>query len=279
MKKIVLTGGTGFIGGNLINTFSTSDEVYNIGRSIDLNSNSLEWDFKSDINEIKLPRSIDTVIHCASIVNSSDYDNKEYIDINVLATLQLLEYCSKNDVKHFIFVSTGGVYGYGDEAFKEDDYCNPKGIYSITKYFAEKLCMEYSDKIDITILRVFFPYGKGQRGRLISNLVEKIKSGDEIIINKDGKPYINPIHIYDLCLIVKEIVEKRTVGTFNICGNEIVSIEQLCYIIANNNMISKLNLNFTNNYSSSLIGNNNKITNHLKYKYKISLSEGILLDQ
>ncbi len=275
MKKIVVTGGTGFVGRNLISMLSTSDEVYNLGRNPNLNSNNVLWDFKSDIDKIEFPSPTDTVIHCASIVNNSNYTSREYMDINVLATLQLLEYCSKNGVKHFIFISTGGVYGFGEEAFKEECCCNPAGIYNTSKYFAERLCMEYSSKLDISILRLFFPYGKGQKGRLISNLAEKIKSGDEIIINKDGRPCINPIHIDDLCFIVREIVKERILGTFNICGNETVSIEELCNMIANNNRICKLNLQFTENFSGNLIGNNEKITDYLKYKYRMSLSKGL----
>jgi Nucleoside-diphosphate-sugar epimerases len=276
-RKIVITGGTGFVGSNLINTF-IDDTVYNLGRRENDKCKNIYWSLKDSIEKIKFPSNIDTIIHCASIIDEVGNTYRDFIDVNVSSTLELLEYSVKNNVKHFIYISTGGIYGFGNNAFKEDGDCNPQGMYSKSKYFSEKICMEYASKIKITIIRVFFPYGKGQVGRLISNLIKKIINGERIILNNKGMPFINPIHISDLCNIIAGIVDNRLEGIFNVCGNEIISIKELCEIISNKFHVENTHYEFNNNNCENMIGNNEKIIKNLNYSMKIKLLDGIESD-
>lgn len=274
-KDIIITGGTGFLGRNLINTFKNDNTLYNLGRNRSESCKNIYWNLKDGIENIELPSNIDTIIHCASIIGDSNSNRRAYIDVNVGSTLELLEYSIKAGVKQFVYISTGGVYGFGGNAFREDDKCNPHGIYSISKYFSEKLCMEYADKIKITIIRVFFPYGKGQEGRLISNLIDKITKGEKVILNNGGMPFINPINIVDLCNIIYGVVDKRLEGTFNACGNEIVSIKELCEMIRSKFDVKNVKYEFNSNNCESMLGNNKKIISNLNYCIKSKLLDGI----
>ena len=215
-RNIIITGGTGFLGSNLVNTFIEGDRVYNLGRNGNEKCENIYWNLKDNIENKKLPFNIDTIIHCASIVGEGTYSKREYIEVNLISTLELLEYCINVGVTQFVYISTGGIYGFGKIPFREENQPNPQGIYSISKHFSEELCTEYAEKLKITILRVFFPYGKGQKGRLISNLIEQIKNGEKIILNNEGMPLINPIYVGDLSNIVKEVVDKRLQGIFNV---------------------------------------------------------------
>lgn len=274
-KNIIVTGGTGFLGSSLINTFDNSYNIINVGRNKVEKCENIYWDLKDSIDGISLPHSIDTIIHCASIVGNTKYTARSYMEINTISTLELLEYCIKRGAEQFIYISTGGVYGFGEGPFIETEECNPRGIYSLTKYFSEKLCKEYADKIKITIVRVFFPYGEDQKGRLISELIYNIKNGNEISLNNDGKPFINPIYIEDLSNMIKGLLDKRIEGTFNAGGNEIVSIKQLCEIIANKLQIKDLKYKNSNKSCGNILGDNRKIIEALSYSMKTNLSDGI----
>ncbi|MFT8352380.1 NAD-dependent epimerase/dehydratase family protein [Clostridium saccharoperbutylacetonicum] len=274
-RNIVITGGTGFLGGSLVNTFKEDDILYNLGRNRNEGYKNIYWNLRDSMENVEMPFDVDTIIHCASIVGDCNSNIREYIDVNVGATLELLEYSRKIGIKQFIYISTGGVYGFESNPFKEEDQCNPHGIYSISKYFSEKLCMEYQNKIKITIIRVFFPYGKGQKGRLISNLIHKILKGEKVILNNEGMPLINPINIKDLCNIINGVVEKRLEGIFNACGDEIVSIKDLCQRISDKFSINKVQYEFNNIECKNMLGDNKKIKDKLNYSMKVKLLDNI----
>lgn len=274
-KNIIITGATGFVGSNLVSTFLENDRVYSLGRNSSVNCENIYWNLKDSLENIKLPSSIDTVIHCAAIVGEGNYSKKEYIEVNLISTLELLEYCKNAGVTQFIYISTGGVYGFGKSPFTEEDQPKPQGIYNLSKYFSEELCIQYNDKLKITILRTFFPYGRGQKRRFISNLIEQIKHGKEIALNNDGMPLINPIYVGDLCTIVKKVVDSRLEGTFNVCGNETLSVKELCEIIRQKLQVENLDICFNGKEVQNLLGKNEKIQYISNNCIKTKISEGI----
>lgn len=274
-RSLLLTGGTGFIGANLIKLLKDDYQVINVGRNESPNCENIFWDLSS---KLELNIKPDMVIHCASIVgNNSVPDKTSYIDINVKSTLHLLEYCKAMNIKKFIYLSTGGVYGYNNDICKENSICNPIDIYSMSKYFSEMLFKLYESDISITVLRLFFPYGKGQNGRLISNLIYNITKSNSIYLNKNGLPIVNPIHIIDVIEIIKKVIETDISGTFNVCGNELISIEDLCIKIAQHVGIKNVKVVYHDRNVANLIGDNSKICSILNYQPKIDLDYGIRL--
>jgi len=275
-KKILITGGTGFIGSNLIKSLNSGNDIVNIGRNKNLRCDNIFWDLQGNLDDLLL-NNVDIIIHCASIVGNDSTNKSDYIDINVKSTLELLEFSIKNKVKKFILISTGGVYGYSKKVLDENDICNPGEIYSLSKYFSEKVCELYKDKLSIVILRMFFPYGERQKSRLISNLFNDILEKKEIMLSKNGQPIINPVHIIDVVNIIKNIIKNDLNGTFNICGNEFFSIEQLCRKIALLEKVDDPELIYGDNDIDNLIGNGKKICKSLKYNMQINLDEGLKL--
>lgn len=274
-KNIIITGATGFVGSNLVSTFLENDRVYSLGRAGSTKCENVYWNLKDNLKNIILPCNIDTIIHCAAIVGEDSYSKKEYIEVNLISTLELLEYCKNTGITQFVYISTGGVYGFGKSPFHEADKPNPQGIYNLSKYFSEELCNQYRDKLKITVLRIFFPYGKGQKRRLISNLIDKIKRGEKITLNNDGMPLINPIYVGDLCAIVKNVVYRRLQGTFNVCGNEILSIKELCEIISQKLQVENVKFNFNGKEVQNILGKNEKIQQTLNNCINTKISEGI----
>lgn len=135
--ELLITGGSGFIGTHLVNSLNSIYNITNLGRNKNPKCSNIYWDLRTGLDNITNLHP-HTVIHCASIVNSKSADNYDYIDINVKSTIALLEFCVKNSVKKFIFISSGGVYGYSNESLSERNFCNPEGIYLLSKYFFRK---------------------------------------------------------------------------------------------------------------------------------------------
>lgn len=274
IKRVLITGGTGFVGSNLIKFIKNNYGCINVGRSKSNLCENIYWNLQTPLN-YNVNKEIDVIIHIASVVGNNNTSKSDYLDVNLKSTLHLLNYCIDNNIKKFIYISTGGVYGYNGEKFNESNDCNPLDIYSMSKFFSEKLCDLYKDKVSIIILRLFFPYGNGQEGRLFSNLVHDVINEKEIILNQKGLPNINPIHVSDIVKIIKKVMEKDCSGIFNLCGDECISIEELCNKIALHAHVKNPKFIYRDNHVSNLIGNNEKICRLLNYKLNVNLDNGI----
>lgn len=273
--NIIVTGGTGYVGSHIINKLRQNYRCIHLGRNFSNICESIIWDGYSELNEDIFKQDIDSIIHCAAIVGTNNkVSQAEYIDINVKTTLYLLQFGQKKMVNNFIYMSTGGVYGFRENEITEENICKPEGIYNLTKYFSELLCNQYSKTLPITILRLFFPYGSYQKDGLINKLIRSVRASKEIELNQNGLPIINPIHIDDVCDMVKIIVDTKKTGIFNVCGNEPLSVMELCERICKElNMDVKFG--FNNRNISNMFGSNQKICNELNYNLKLTLSTGL----
>lgn len=274
--KVLITGGTGFIGSNMIAILSKYNyDCTNLGRSCSHQCMNIRWNLTDNLTDILKGKYFDIIIHSASIIGRECEKNKmECIDVNVKSTIRLLEYASKLSVKQFVYLSTGGVYGCNEKMLKENINCKPDDFYSKSKYYAEQLCQDYEKAVPITVARLFFPYGKFQQNRLFKNLKDKIKNGQVVRLNSKGTPQINPVHIKDVCYILLELIQKKVIGTFNICGEEILSIENIVKTLEKKlNITAKLS--YKNKQKLDMIGSNEKVKSLLQYKFKIMIDQGI----
>ena len=162
MKKILVTGGGGYIGTNLVK------ELLNEGYSVNvidtfwfgnyLKSHKKLKIITKDIRNIleKDLNKIDCVIHLASIANdpAAELNAKLTWDVNVLATYKLINFAISKKVKKFIFASSGSVYGIKSEKkVTENLSLEPISEYNKSKMIGERILLSYKKKIDLTILR------------------------------------------------------------------------------------------------------------------------------
>ena len=151
MKKILITGGAGFIGSHLADKLiSEGYEVVvidNISTGSKKNLNKLAKFYKVDIKEKKINNIFekekpDAVFHLAAQINvrESVADPKEDADINIIGGLNILENCRKYNVKKIIFSSTGGaIYGDAKVLPTPESYTEyPLSPYGIAKLATEK---------------------------------------------------------------------------------------------------------------------------------------------
>jgi nucleoside-diphosphate-sugar epimerase len=162
MKNILITGGGGYIGTNLVNNLI--DDGYNI-IVIDtfwfgnyLKRNKKLKILKKDIRKINKNdlKKIDCIIHLASIANdpAAELDARLTWEVNVLATYKLITFAINSNVKKFIFASSGSVYGIKKEKkVTEDLSLEPISEYNKSKMIAERILLSFKKEIDLTILR------------------------------------------------------------------------------------------------------------------------------
>ena len=188
-KKILVTGSAGFIGSNLTDTLLKSgnqvlgidnfDPYYNRSTKENNIKISLQYpDFKfneGDITDIffldKCFKEFmpDVLVHLAAKagVRPSLVNPRDYYEINVIGTLNLLEAMRKYDVKKMIFASSSSVYGNNTKVpFSETDNVDyPISPYAASKKAGELLCYSYHHlyNFDIFCLRFFTVYGPRQR--------------------------------------------------------------------------------------------------------------------
>jgi len=163
-KKILVTGGEGFIGKHLVKRLR-ADKYQEVSidkkTGININGKKLEGIFKK--------HKLDCVIHLASEVGVRDSLKRpeDYMQTNVIGTYKLLRLVKQYEVNQFIFTSSSSVYGKrgGKKGFEETDKLSPISPYGITKMVAEKAC-EITLKnsgTHLTLLRFFTVYGPDNR--------------------------------------------------------------------------------------------------------------------
>lgn len=239
MKKILLIGGAGFIGSNLVCQFLKDDnfEIYviepekaDVGRLKEVESHIsiIRADLKDilNLNKVISENNIEVVIHLVSTLlpksTLEDYQN-EMNDL-LLPSMNIMRICAELDIL-FVYLSSGGaVYGNGVSAvYKETDRLEPISYYGQSKCFMEE-AIKFENRcsgLRYLILRPSNPYGHGQnlygRQGLIAVAIGKILKKEPITIWGDGSLIRDYIHIDDLCECIYELIVKGV-------RNEVINI-------------------------------------------------------
>ena len=172
MKKILITGATGFLGSRLVEIMSTIKglEILATGRTLKTQNISKKSNLKYILGNLEdtkfvdsLVKGVDTIIHTAAL--SSQMGNpKDFQRANVEATKHLLKAAKANKIKKFIFISSPSVYfrfKHQLELKESDSLPKPVNSYAYSKREAEKLVQSF--KIPYIILRPRALIGRGDK--------------------------------------------------------------------------------------------------------------------
>tara|TARA_B100000212_G_scaffold339974_1_gene319502 strand:- start:92 stop:1027 length:936 start_codon:yes stop_codon:yes gene_type:complete len=221
IKNILVTGGLGFIGSNLVDFLINEDYnvfvIDNLSTGLETNLNEKASylkrdivDFIDDADSIKrylLDNKIDAVFHLAAsadIFLSINYPEKVY-KINLNASIAILNACKETQVKKFIFSSTSAVYGEPKILpVKEDAFTNPISPYGLSKLAFEQYLDFFALNSSIDFLTFRFPnvYGFRQRSDLEGGVVaifeEAMKKNQQIKIFGDGNQTRDWVDVSDI---------------------------------------------------------------------------------
>lgn len=282
MSRILITGAAGFIGRRLVSSLYARHELYALIRPKTQREklarvNWLEHDLSQPLDQAQFPDRVDAIIHLAQSRHYREFPEggKDIFDVNIRSTFQLLEYARRVGVKHFLFASSGGVYGYSYERFAETDPVNPLNFYLSSKYTSELLIANYQPFFHTVVFRFFFVYGPGQKGMLIPNLMGRVREGEQITIEGDPGLRINPIDIEDALRVFEPALQLPSSALFNVAGDEIVTITELVRLIETVSGKPALIQHKGPNPVGDLIGDNTRLKEILGIAPKMSLREGL----
>ena len=232
MKKILVTGSTGFIGKNLVDNLLSEYKIIGLtkkGRKRKINY------ITKDINEItsKDFKNIFCVIHLAAITDPKiceDFPEK-CILINVLGTQKVLEASRKNNCK-VIYASTSHVYGIPKKIpISETASTSPTSIYAGSKLAGEILCESYHRQfnMDISIVRIFSVYGpKSNNHCVLPSIVKQMKNSNVIKLGNinSKRDFIFISDIIDAFKIILKNIDGFNI--YNVGTEKSYSIKEIC---------------------------------------------------
>lgn len=236
MKNILVTGGCGYVGTQLTQSLLKAGHTVTVfdvqwfGNFLKPHPN-LEI-IQGDIRNIDaIPMTgIETILHLANIANDpcSDLDSKLNWEVNVLATMQLVERAIAHGVTQFIYASSGSVYGLKEEEeVTEELTLVPISDYNKTKMISERVLLSYADQITVQCIRPATVCGYSPRLRLdlSVNILTHLALKNGVITVFGGDQTRPNIHIQDMVRVYHHFLAlgAEAPGIYN-AGFENISI-------------------------------------------------------
>ena len=295
-KKIIITGGLGFLGFSIFNQLKQTNKLLIIdnyststhnNNDISKHSNSKFIDI--DINNKNISKIFedfkpDIVIHCAAqtSVIKSITNPQETKKINIDGTKNILNGIKKNKDCFFIFISSGGAI-YGNPKYlpvDEKHQIKPISTYGISKNEGEILTKSILDyhKINYSIIRPSNIYGPSQKSsNVIPKFIDLMKKNEEISIYGNGSSSRDYIFIDDLVNIIHKISEKQIKCVVNASSNieiKIIEIFKILSKLLKYNQSPKF-LDFRDGEIDKIYLDNTKLKEITGIKKFIGIEEGL----
>jgi UDP-glucose 4-epimerase len=251
-RRVVVTGGAGFIGSNLVARLVGLEAVVTVlddlssGYAVNLEPYPSVRFVNGDVRD---PESVapvivgaDTVFHlAASVGNKRSLDNPvEDAEINVLGTIRVLEAARRAGVRKVVVSSSAGIFGeLKTLPIREDHVVEPDSPYGCSKLCEEKLALAYARLygLEAVCLRYFNVFGPNQRfdayGNVIPIFVFQLLRGETLTVFGDGEQTRDFVHVSDVVQANLLAADSRGIsGAFNIGSGTRVTINRLVELIA-----------------------------------------------
>ena len=240
--RVLVTGATGFLGKQLvISLIELGYDVVALGRNplklkelerLKCKPHSIDLLNKNDLKNLSI--SIDIVFHCAAF-SSPWGKRKDFIEQNVNATKNILDWSIENNAKRFIYVSSSSVYfDYRDKFMISEDnniaknFANP---YSESKFLGEQLCQrkEYSD-LETIIIRPRGIIGEGDTS-IIPRIMQVAARGSFPLIN-NGQALVDVTYVGNVVEAILLAAKTEHIGgqCFNISNDQPMTVKALLNI-------------------------------------------------
>lgn len=237
--KILITGGNGFVGINILNEI-IKNENWIITCLINKSENNIPK-YIEKIYNLKVNVQYDLIIHAGGNASSkSCIENTESaFNDNIKFTFDLLEYARTNNIMKIIFLSSCEVYGYARDTSSEIDMLTSYNMYGASKVACEHMLSAYYHSygilsVSIRLINTYGPYCQEERfPSIIKKKFENEKTPHFILSNKTLKRWLN---IEEMAKRVIFIIKNMPPGCeiFNFVGDDNLSLVEFISLISNN---------------------------------------------
>lgn len=225
MTKLLISGGSGFVGQNLAEFFAPRYTVVTTHLSrppavTELNTQSVQLDVRDAGATFRVFERVkpDVVIHAAGNKNvrfCEDHPDEAY-RINALATQNVARACRDFGAR-MIYLSSDLVFSCVSGNYKEHDSPQPASVYGASKLEGERLALQETG--DVVVCRSGGIYGK--KSPLLSWFASEVGAGRSVECFVDV--FNTPTYVENLAEMLEAIIRKRLVGVFHTAGRERVS--------------------------------------------------------
>lgn len=273
MKKVLITGGAGFVGNETVKYLIANDYkviIFDKNNNLDI----LDRDLLD-----KSMKEVDFVIHLAAVVSVQEtiQDPQGSYKTNVLGTRNVFELAIKNGVKKVIYASSAAVYGDNQNLpLKESEALKPLSPYGEHKMQNEIDAQEFSKKSETQFigLRYFNIFGPGQKlfggyPAVIPNFIVKSLKGENVPLAGDGSNTRDFVFVEDIAKINVACLENEIKNSImNVCTKNKISLNDLCDKIREK--VPSLKINYLPSRKGDIkhsVGDNSLLMNNLKFEF------------
>lgn len=237
-RRILVTGAAGFVGSSLVRVLAEHGASI---VAVDLAepatpaaAEHVAWqavDLAQPGFSEMLPAA-DAVVHLAA---SPDYRSfpdgaASMFRIDLASTFELLEWARAGGASRFVHASTGTVYADVGRPAREDDPTQAASFYAAVKRSAEDLVRQYAVVFEVLSVRLFTPYGPGQRGKIVPDLVERVRAGRPVQVAGGTGPVLSPTFVDDVAAAMCELVLADAhweVPVLNLAAPEVLDVRTI----------------------------------------------------
>ena len=253
MKRILVTGGAGFISSNMIrylltrtqHDVVTMDALTYAGNKANLDDvlgherlRFIEGDIRNVEDVAMALEGVDVIVNAAAeshVSKSIEEGGSEFVTTNVVGTQVLLDAMREHTVERFILISSSEVYGTAvTDPMDENHPLNPRSPYAGTKAGGDRLAYSYwcTYGLPITVLRPFNNYGPYQHPeKVIPRFVTQALRHDKLSVHGDGRASRDWLFVEDTCRAITAAVEaplERIAGqVINVATGEDIDVQTI----------------------------------------------------
>jgi len=297
-KQILIVGGSGFMGINLINKLNKKKT-----KLISTHFNKKKFPkfkdvtyYRGDLKRYnfckKITQGIDALYMCAAVSSGArviEENPMTHVDDNIIMNMNILKAATENKVKKFIFISSNTVYPVSKKKMCENDlnynlfhkYFNVGWM----KIFSEKLCEMYKSNMTIIIVRpsnLYGPFDKFDKlkSKVIPSLIRKFENDKIIEIWGDGKDYKDFLYIGDFIDgLISTVNKVNKFNIINISSGKSISLNLIINFLIKFYKKNKNEIKYNKSMPSMIPFrqiDNKKFLKLNNFKFKNSIYSGLL---